>query len=173
MQLLQNRSTLERQSEQLLGYLDALFRRLVLPRQANEEPAYDCSREEIRALILLRTRGGVTMTDMASELGVPLSTATHTVDRLVGKDLVMRVRSEKDRRVVQVELSDAGRAFQAALRAKHQAMARSWLTPLSPAERETFLELMAKITERAQPESVVLNGTGAGSRRTSSGGTND
>ena len=32
MQLLQKRSTLERQSGQLLGYLDALARRLVLPR---------------------------------------------------------------------------------------------------------------------------------------------
>lgn len=164
---------MERQSEQLLGYLDALFRRLVLPRQADEEPTYDCSREEIRALILLRTRGGVTMTDMAAELGVPLSTATHTVDRLVRKGLVVRVRSEKDRRIVQVELSDDGRAFQAALRAKHQAMARSWLTPLSAGERDIFLELMAKITERAQPESVMLNGAGAGSRRVSPGGNND
>jgi hypothetical protein len=32
-------------------------------------------------------------------------------------------------------------------------MARSWLAPLSPGERDTFLELMAKISARATPES--------------------
>jgi DNA-binding MarR family transcriptional regulator len=139
MQLLQKRSTLERQSGQLLGYLDALFRRLVLPRQTADEPNLDCSREEIRALILLGASGRTIMSDFAGELGVPLSTATHTIDRLVAKGLVIRVRSEQDRRVVQVEMSDLGKGVQTALRARHQAMARSWLAPLSPAEREAFL----------------------------------
>jgi hypothetical protein len=131
MQLLQRRNTLGSQSGQLLGCLDALFRRLIL--------------------------------------GVPLSTATHTIDRLVGKGLVIRVRSEQDRRVVQVEMSEVGKAFQTALRARHQAMARSWLTPLSPAERETFLNLMAKITQGAKPEPAAQNGTAAGTRRVSPG----
>jgi MarR family transcriptional regulator, organic hydroperoxide resistance regulator len=150
MQLLQRRNTLASQSGQLLGYLDALFRRLMLPRQPAAEPSVECSREEIRALILLRTSGRTIMSDFAGELGVPLSTATHTIDRLVRKGLVIRIRSEQDRRVVQVEMSEAGKAFQTALRARHQAMARSWLTPLTPAERERFLKLMAKITQGSQ-----------------------
>jgi DNA-binding MarR family transcriptional regulator len=175
MQLLQKRNTLERQSGQLLGYLDALFRRLILPRQPPNDPSRECSREEIRALILLRTSGRTIMSDFAGELGVPLSTATHTIDRLVGKGLVLRVRSEEDRRVVQVEMSPAGKEFQTALRARHQAMARSWLTPLSPAERETFLDLMAKIAQGASlqsgSESGAQNGAAAASRRVSPGAT--
>ena len=158
MQLLQRRSTLDRQSGQLLGYLDSLFRRLILPRQAAEEPSLDCSREEIRALIFLRASGRTIMRDFARELGVPLSTATHTIDRLVSKGLVIRIRSEQDRRVVQVEMSEVGKAFQTALRARHEVMARSWLAPLSPEERQTLLELMAKITEGAKPEATA-NGT--------------
>jgi hypothetical protein len=51
--------------------------------------------------------------------------------------------------MVQVEMSGIGKAFHTVLRARHQAMARSWLTPLSPAERETFLSLMSKITQGA------------------------
>lgn len=93
------------------------------------------------------------MSDLAAALGVPLSTATHTIDRLVEKELVVRSRSEQDRRVVQVEMSDRGKALQTTLRSKQQAMARSWLAPLSPGEREKFLELMAKISARAKPES--------------------
>lgn len=164
MQLLQKRSTLERQSAQLLGYLDALFRRLVLPRQPaltclpTDEPGFDCSREEMRALILLGSSGRSIMSDFAGELGVPLSTATHTIDRLVGKGLVVRVRSEQDRRVVLVEMSEIGQAFQTALRSGHHAMARSWLKPLSPAERETFLGLMAKVTQGASLESRPESG---------------
>ncbi len=169
IELLQKRSTLEQQSGRLLGYLDALFRRLVLPRQAAEEPSLDCSREEIRALILLRTSGRTIMSDFAGELGVPLSTATHTIDRLVAKGLVTRMRSELDRRVVLVEMSEAGKAFQTALRARHQTMARSWLTPLSPAERETFLKLMEKITQGASLESRPE--TGAAAHRASPGAT--
>jgi DNA-binding MarR family transcriptional regulator len=160
MQLLQKRSTLERQSGQLLGYLDALFRRLVLLRQpalpglGTDEPGLECSREEMRALILLGSRGRSIMSDFAGELGVPLSTATHTIDRLVSKGLVVRVRSEQDRRVVLVEMSEIGQAFQTALRSRHHAMARGWLTPLSPAERETFLGLMAKITQNGHMNKV-------------------
>lgn len=162
MKLLQNRSTnprgrssskagsrIERQSGELLGHLDALFRRLVLPRQPGEEPSLELSREEVRAMILLRSSGQSMMSDFAEALGIPLSTATHTIDRLVHKGLVMRVRSEQDRRIVQVEMSERGNKLQTALRAKQQALALGWLKPLSPNERETFLSLMAKIAEGA------------------------
>jgi DNA-binding MarR family transcriptional regulator len=159
MQILQKGSTgrraaksIERQSGELLGYLDALFRRLMLPRQPAEEQSLELSREEIRALILLRSSGRSIMTDFAGALGIPLSTATHTIDRLVHKGLVVRVRSDEDRRIVQVEMSESGKKLHAALRAKHQAMALSWLEPLSPNERETFLNMMAKIAEGAMPE---------------------
>lgn len=140
-------SALERQSAQLLGYFDTLFRRLMLAPKAEEEPAPECSREEIRALILLGSAGRVIMSNLAADLGVPLSTATHTVDRLVGKGLVLRVRSEEDRRVVLVEVSDFGKELRERFRAKQRVMAKSWLEPLSPGEREIFLELMAKISQ--------------------------
>jgi DNA-binding MarR family transcriptional regulator len=149
---LQLRTTsLEKQSGQLLGYLDALFQRLVLPRQPAAGPDLECSREEIRAMILLASRGRTIMSDFAEALGVPLSTATHTIDRLVYKGLAVRSRSEEDRRVVQVEMSEHGKKLQAAFRIKRQAVARSWLAPLCPGERAAFLELMAKITLRAKP----------------------
>ena len=91
------------------------------------------------------------MSSLAEALVVPLSTATHTVDRLVAKGLVLRVRSEEDRRVVQVEMSDYGRKLQESFRDKRKLMACSWLEPLSSGEREIFLELMSKITRLAKP----------------------
>jgi DNA-binding MarR family transcriptional regulator len=138
---------------QLLGYLDALFRRLMLPRRTadTEEPALEISREEIRAMVILDSGERIMMSNLAESLGVPLSTATHTVDRLVTKGLVERNRSEEDRRVVQVQMSEYGRKLQEAFRDRRRVVARSWLEPLSGEEREMFLALMAKITLLAKP----------------------
>lgn len=175
MQLLQKRSTkrtasaIERQSGELLGYLDALFRRLMLPRQPVEEQSLELSREEVRALILLRSSERSIMTDFAAASGIPLSTATHTIDRLVRKGLVVRVRSDRDRRIVQVEMSETGKKLHAALRAKHQAMALSWLEPLRPNERENFLNLMAKIAEGAKPETASKRAQPGSTARVSRG----
>jgi DNA-binding MarR family transcriptional regulator len=150
--------SLDLQSTQLLGYLDTLFRRLMLPRRTGDEAALEMSREEIRALLILDSGGSDTgepvrimMSSLAESLAVPLSTATHTVDRLVAKGLVLRNRSEEDRRVVQVEMSDYGRKLQEEFRGKRKLMACSWLEPLSSGEREIFLELMSKITRLARP----------------------
>lgn len=92
------------------------------------------------------------MSDLAETLGVPLSTATRMVDRLVEKKLAVRSRSEQDRRTVQVEISESGKAIREIFRSQLRTMARSWLVPLSKGEREIFLELMDKITHVAQPE---------------------
>ena len=73
--------------------------------------------------------------------------------KITGKVMAMaspqRTRSEQDRRLVLVGMSENGRKFQEAVRAGHRTTARSWLGPLSPGERELFLELMAKITRLA------------------------
>jgi DNA-binding MarR family transcriptional regulator len=123
----------------------------MLPRRTADEAALDVSREEIRALIILDTGERITMSSLAESLGVPLSTATHTVDRLVAKGLVLRNRSEEDRRVVEVQMSDYGRKLQEEFRDQRKLVACSWLEPLSNGEREIFLELMCKITRLARP----------------------
>jgi DNA-binding MarR family transcriptional regulator len=146
-------ANVDQQSAQLVDYLDTLFRRLMLPRRSGDEAALEISREAIRALVILDSGERVMMSNLAESLAVPLSTATHTVDRLVAKGLVLRIRSEEDRRVVQVEMSDYGRKLQEEFRAKRKLMAWSWLEPLSSGEREIFLELMSKITRLAKPVS--------------------
>ncbi len=102
-------------------------------------------------MLLLESGERLTMSNLAESLGVPLSTATHTVDRLVAKGLVERNRSEEDRRVVEVKMSDYGSQLQQTFRDNRKIVARSWLEPLSGAERELFLQLMAKITLLAKP----------------------
>jgi MarR family transcriptional regulator, organic hydroperoxide resistance regulator len=141
---------------QLVGFLETLFRRMMLNHKLAEEPEIEISREEIRAIIILDSQHRMTMSRLAESLDVPLSTATHTVDRLVSKRLVERNRSEEDRRVVEVQMSEYGSKLQAVFRDKRKVVARSWLEPLSGDEREAFLKLMAKITLLAKPGAEEL-----------------
>jgi DNA-binding MarR family transcriptional regulator len=94
----------------------------------------------------LAERGTVTMTDFSEALGVPLSTATRMVERLIDKDLSVRSRIDDDRRVVRVELSEQGKKLYQHFAEHKRAMSREMLAPLSHGEREIFIELMTKIT---------------------------
>lgn len=142
------RLPLSEQARLLVTNLDTLFHRLLFAR-APKEPEVELSRQDIRALGALAHRGALTMTDFAAALDLPVSTATHIVDRLVRKNLATRTRSESDRRVVQVEVSEAGNRLERIHLAHRLAMARDMLKPLTPGEREIFLELMEKMSRLA------------------------
>jgi DNA-binding MarR family transcriptional regulator len=136
----------ERQLLQLIAHFDALAQRLMVRRPPVPAPDIECSSQEMRALAVLGHKGSVIMSDLASILDVPLSTATHTVDRLVSKDLVVRERPAENRRIVQVELSKKGLEMHRSFMDCRLAMGRTMLEALSSGEREIFLELMAKMT---------------------------
>ncbi|AGL00127.1 MarR family winged helix-turn-helix transcriptional regulator [Desulfoscipio gibsoniae] len=69
------------------------------------------SRFELLALMLSEKHQTVTMSNLAQGMSVPMSTATGIVDRLVKKGLLKRGRSEEDRRVVTVSLTDNGKTL--------------------------------------------------------------
>ncbi|MBV9265473.1 MAG: MarR family transcriptional regulator, partial [Acidobacteriaceae bacterium] len=143
-----SRLPLGEQARVLVSNLDTLFHRLLFPR-APVEPEVELSRRDVRSLWTLAHRGALNMSDFAEALDLPVSTATHIVDRLVKKSLVIRRRSESDRRVVEVELSQAGNRLERTHLAYRLAMARDMLKPLTPGEREIFLELMEKMSRLA------------------------
>lgn len=64
----------------------------------------DClSRTEVMIIFLLKKRE-YRVTDLAKEMGIPSSTLTGIIDRLIEKGYVKRYRSKEDRRVVIVGL---------------------------------------------------------------------
>ncbi|HLJ88567.1 MAG TPA: MarR family transcriptional regulator [Candidatus Angelobacter sp.] len=143
---------MERQSRQLVAHLDTLFFANLMKKHPTEELEGELPSRDMRAIVVMGNRGCSIMSDFASAIGVPLSTATHMVERLVKKGLVMRVRSEKDRRVVHVELSSEGRKRERQFLKNRLAMGREMLAPLSPGERELFLELLGKMVQATNTE---------------------
>ncbi|MEO6802601.1 MAG: MarR family transcriptional regulator [Granulicella sp.] len=107
----------------------------------------DFSPPEMRSLMWLGRSGVTVMTDFAKGINVPLSTATRIVNRLVKKNLVVRRRSEFDRRIVEVDLSPIGYEHKACFHARRLRISQKILAPLSEPERETLLSLMEKALE--------------------------
>lgn len=66
------------------------------------------SKTELLMMIMLDRYGEITMSQMAEYSNVPMSTATGIVDRLVKLKYMKRNRSEEDRRIVVIALSETG-----------------------------------------------------------------
>ncbi len=69
---------------------------------------YDLTLPQYYALIHLR-KHRLTMGELCCRLYLASSTVTDLVDRMEKLDLVTRVRDEEDRRVISIEVQDAGR----------------------------------------------------------------
>ena len=74
----------------------------------------------LNLLMLLRARGPLTMTHLAELLDVSVASATGIVDRMEKKGVIERTRSEEDRRVVEVSVTDVGEEVFSAMQAERQ-----------------------------------------------------
>ncbi len=61
---------------------------------------------QMMAIRILSKRKRLKVTELSSEMNLAASTVSGIVDRLEKMDLVKRVRSEEDKRIVYVEISD-------------------------------------------------------------------
>ena len=95
----------------------------------------DLSRAEIHAIMAIGTGRPKTMTHVANILEISVSTLTTTINKLVKKGYVERLRDDKDRRIVKIGLSDKGIA--------------------AATERDAFLEdLLRGVTARIEPDKL-------------------
>jgi DNA-binding MarR family transcriptional regulator len=66
------------------------------------------SKFELFTMLFLDKRKEITMTELVEYINSPMSTATGIVDRLVKNGYVIRERSETDRRIVILRLTEEG-----------------------------------------------------------------
>src|ERR1700722_19851676 len=113
----------------------------LLERRASE---HGISVSQMRLLGVLRDRTP-TMNELATLLGLDKSSATGLVDRAERRGLVTRVPSSADRRVVLVELTDAGRAVVSEVSAGFEADVATLLERLPPADRSSLARLVSRL----------------------------
>lgn len=108
-------------------------------------PHAELNMQELRTIEFLGIAGPQMMREMAGRLGVAVNSLTSITDGLEEKGLVRRQRSEQDRRIINLELSDAGHRVFNSTRDMKLKLYRSMLKALTEDEQEIFMVLFRKI----------------------------
>jgi DNA-binding MarR family transcriptional regulator len=112
-------------------------------------------------LRLVDYESGIYQNGLAARLGVDQSHTSLLVEELVGLGLLDQRVDGADRRARILHLTSKGDRLVRRLRPKTQAANEGLLAPLDPAERDRFLEFLARVVEGNQE----LDRPGAGRRK--------
>ena len=107
--------------------------------------------QEFRSLEFLASAEPRKTKELAEYLGLAVNSVTDVVDALEQKCLARRRRDDADRRVVRVELTEAGREAAETVARGHLDIYRTYLSALTAEEQETLLALYRKIARVGQP----------------------
>lgn len=136
-----------------------LFRNVnvIEERAIRTEEYRDVTTNDMHVIEAVGMEGAKNMTSVARSLEVTTGTLTIAVNSLVKKGYVDRVRSEEDRRVVLVSLSDKGRKAYLHHRRFHEQMIDSVIAELTEEEQQVLEKALAKLNQFfgvSSPESV-------------------
>jgi MarR family transcriptional regulator, organic hydroperoxide resistance regulator len=92
------------------------------------------------------------ISELATHMGVTVSTMSIAVDRLERQGYVTRARAESDARVRHVRLTAAGERLRAAQKVLDPALVRAMLSRLSPADRRDALRGLELLGRAAQEQ---------------------
>ncbi|WP_312650267.1 transcriptional regulator, SarA/Rot family [Proteiniclasticum sp.] len=86
-----------------------------------------------------------TMTEVSRDLNITMGTLTTGVDKLIKKGYLVRKRSEEDKRVVLVELTEKGIEARRMHDSFHQDMISSVIEALDDGEEEVLIQALNKL----------------------------
>ncbi|BDB97923.1 MarR family winged helix-turn-helix transcriptional regulator [Saccharolobus caldissimus] len=101
---------------------------------------------EFKVMCALDEEGKVPMSRVAEKYMLTKAGLTSIIDRLEEKNLVKRVRSEEDRRVIYVELTDKGREKLAESRKVFQEVLANFMRKISEDEIKELERIFTKLS---------------------------
>ena len=107
----------------------------------------DVTANDMHVIEAIDMEGARNMTSVARSLGVTTGTLTISVNSLVKKGYVERVRSEEDRRVVLISLSEKGRKAYLHHQRFHEQMIEAIVTELSMEEQVVLEKALVKLDQ--------------------------
>lgn len=133
-------------SERLVEGLISLSRLLRPGRDSGMTP------QQYWLLRQLRRDGALNIGELAQSLGITTGSATVACKRLEKAGLVTRERQHEDERIVQVALTEQGRAQIDSLRQKKRAALAQWLDVLDQREQGDLLHMVEQLLEAASAQ---------------------
>ena len=132
-------------AEKLMGVMPAVMRG-ILRRQTDSLSRGRISAPQYLVLEMLG-RGPAKMSGLAREMEVSLPAMTQLIDRLCRIGLVKRSYSEKDRRVVNIEITGKGREVIAEVKKQREKVMADIFGRLEKEDRDEYLRIMIKIRD--------------------------
>ena len=134
-------------TERLVEDLLTLWRQL--RNLSNPVRRAEMTPEQYWLLRLLHRSGSLTISELANELGIAISSATVSCKRLEKAGLLTRERQSDDERVVRVALTEQGLAQIDAWRQRKREVLTRWLSVLDAQEKKTLQSLIERVLEAA------------------------
>lgn len=100
---------------------------------------------EINTLLVVGIEEMKSMSVIAKELGVTYGTPTVTIDRLIEKGFVTRIRDGEDRRQVFIKLSDTGEKLYKSIVELKNKVTEKIFGILTHEERSTLVKALSKL----------------------------
>lgn len=105
---------------------------------------------ELRALVVLASRGPCSLSALAEYTGLHLSKASRMCDRLATRGLLSRGDDPSDRRTLQLGLTAAGRRVVERVSTARREALEPLLQRMSPDGLRQLIALLAELTEKAE-----------------------
>ena len=127
----------------LLDYIEQV--KVIIAQETWDNILLDCTKNELFVLMLLYRKSDVNMTQIAEYLNAPLNTTTGIVGRMEKKEMVRRLRSDTDKRVVTLVLTQQGRQQISDIMAIFLKYGQEIIASLSAQELTVMQNVLSKI----------------------------
>ena len=105
---------------------------------------------QLTVVKLLEHLGSLSLTELSEKIRSQNSTVTGIIDRMEREGLVSRARSQEDRRVVHIHLTDKGAQLALDVAVEPMEIFRTAIEDLTPTETKELLKILTKIAKRVQ-----------------------
>lgn len=105
---------------------------------------------EFTVLEVIYHKKRITVTDIKEKVLVASSSLTYILDKLEKKALITRTKSEIDKRIIYVELTDNGTKISDKVFPKHYDVLKEVFNVLSDSEKNTLTSLLKKVGYNAK-----------------------
>lgn len=119
---------------------------LIIEQKAiKKEGLKDLSINEVHTIEAIGPYRKRSMSDVAKDLKITIGTLTASINRLVVKGYVKRSRSEEDRRVVNISLTEKGKLAYRIHEKFHEEMINEAISGLTEEEEEILVRSLEKV----------------------------
>ncbi len=124
-----------------------LISREFIRRQAKNVEKKNITPSQMLILEFINLKKRVIMKEIAKKLKISTPAVTGLVDRLEKMKLLKRVRDEKDRRAINIEITEQGKQIAKKISDERINTLKALFDVLSDKERDEYIKITRKITQ--------------------------